>query len=94
MYNGPMIPDPRYPIGEFKLSSTITPDVRNEAILRSDAPSRDGALASYFEIRLYGLSKAVVRRYSADTKAGTTREQVAFAITHDALSKLAADIAA
>ena len=27
-----MTPDPRYPIGEFTLSSTITPDIRNEAI--------------------------------------------------------------
>ena len=32
MYNGPMTPDLRYPIGEFKPSSTITPDLRNEAI--------------------------------------------------------------
>jgi uncharacterized damage-inducible protein DinB len=32
MYNGAVTPDPRYPIGEFTFSSTITPDTRNEAI--------------------------------------------------------------
>ena len=46
------------------------------------------------EVHKTGLSKAVVRRYQADLKAGTPREQVAYAITHEALAKLADDIAA
>ncbi len=32
MYNDRMTPDPRYPIGEFMPPSTITPDLRNDAI--------------------------------------------------------------
>lgn len=67
---------------------------RNVALLRSDKPTRIGNEASYYEILLDGLAKATVRRYRADVKAGTPRHQVAFAITHESLAKLAADIAA
>ncbi len=66
---------------------------RNEAILRSDEPSRKGPLAAYYEVMLHGINKAFVRRFQADTKAGTRRNQVAFAITHEVLAKLAEDIA-
>jgi len=66
---------------------------RNEAVLRSDAPSRKGPVASYFEVTLHGLNQAVVRRWQADLKAGTPRDQTGFAITHEALAKLAEDIA-
>ena len=68
-------------------------DARQEAVLRSDDPTRKGDLALYFEVRLYGLAKAVVRRFQADTAAGTRREQITFPITHEALAKLAWDIA-
>lgn len=68
-------------------------DTRAEAVLRSDSPTRKGGLAFYYEVRLHGLTRAVVRRYQADTAAGTRRDQVAFPLTHEALAKLAADIA-
>ena len=54
---------------------------------------RRGPVASYYEVTLLGTEKAVVRRYQADIAAGTPRAQVAFAITHEVLAKLAEDIA-
>jgi hypothetical protein len=67
-------------------------DARNEAVLRSTAPARKGERVAYYEVRLHGLDRAVVRRFSADrTKTG--REQTAFALTHEVLAKLAGDIA-
>jgi hypothetical protein len=68
-------------------------DARQEAVLRSHEPTRKGDLALYYEVRLYGLTRAVVRRFRADTAAGTRREQVSFPLTHEALAKLAGDIA-
>jgi hypothetical protein len=66
---------------------------RSEALLRSDAPSAKGSVAGYYEIRLDGTRAATVRRYEADRKAGTPREQVSFTVTRDALLKLVDDIA-
>jgi hypothetical protein len=66
---------------------------RSEAVLRSDTPSKKGTAVSYYEIVLDGTAKATVRRYQADRKAGTKREQVPFAVTHEALAKLVGDIA-
>lgn len=65
---------------------------RDEAVLRSQAPGKRGEQLAYYEVRLHGLTKAVVRRYAAD-KAVPGREQVAFALTHEVLAKLADDIA-
>lgn len=66
--------------------------VRNEAQLRSEEPSRKGPVAAYYEIMLQGLSKATVRRFEADTGAGTKRTQVPFALTHEVLSALVSAI--
>lgn len=66
---------------------------RDEAILRSTAPSKKGDAVAYYEIRLHGTTKATVQRYQANRKAGTKREQVAFPVTHEALIKLINDIA-
>jgi hypothetical protein len=65
---------------------------RDEAVLRSTSPAKHGEALSYYEVRLSGLGKAVVRRFRA-TKATPGREQVAFALTHEALAKLAGDVA-
>jgi hypothetical protein len=65
---------------------------RDEAVLRSTSPAKRGEALSYYEVRLTGLGKAVVRRFRA-TKATPGREQVAFALTHEALAKLAGDVA-
>ncbi len=66
---------------------------RNEAQLRSDAPSRRGPVASFYEVTLHGTDKAMVRRFQADITAGTPRTQIPFAVTHEVLAKLAEDIA-
>ncbi len=66
---------------------------RNEAQLRSAAPLQRGEQLYYYEVLLHGTSAATVRRYQA-THSGARREQVAFALTHEALAKFAADVTA
>jgi hypothetical protein len=61
-------------------------------VLRSDAPSKKGEKLAYYEIVLSGLDAAVVRRFTA-SKAVPVREQVAFALTHEILARLAGDVA-
>ena len=68
-------------------------ETANEALLRSDDPSRKGGVAFFYEVRLAGLARATVRRFKADTAAATRREQIAFAVTHEVLAKLVGDIA-
>jgi hypothetical protein len=65
---------------------------RNEALLRSAAPLERGANLFYYEALLHGASAATVRRYRASH--GGRREQVAFALTHEALAKFVADLTA
>src|SRR5262249_7924299 len=67
-------------------------EVRQEAILRSTSPAKKGNALAYYEVRLYGLKTAVVRRFTAN-KTTSSRTQVAFALTHEVLAKLAGDIA-
>jgi hypothetical protein len=54
--------------------------------------TRTGDELAYYEVRLNGLTAAVFRRFTASKLAGG-RAQVPFAITHEALAKLASDIA-
>ncbi len=68
-------------------------ETRQEALLRSDGPTTKGDEVLYYEVHLTGLSRATVRRFRANRPAGTRREQVAFALTHEVLAKLAGDIA-
>ncbi|MBX9622735.1 MAG: hypothetical protein K2X82_02880 [Gemmataceae bacterium] len=65
---------------------------RDEAVLRSEAPSARGGRLGYYEVHLFGTTRAVVRRFAAD-KAVPGREQVAFALTHEVLAKLCGDLA-
>jgi hypothetical protein len=64
----------------------------SEAILRSTGPSKKGVTVGYYEVALSGTSRAEVRRYQADLKAGTPRTQVGFALTHEVLAKLIEDL--
>jgi hypothetical protein len=66
---------------------------RNEALLRSNEPSQRNADLYYYEVLLKGTRAAQVRRYQAKPNHGH-REQVAFVLTHEALAKLARDLAA
>ena len=67
---------------------------RDQALLRSGAPARRGEQVFYYEVILTGVRAAAVRRYRAERQGDARREQVAFALTHEALAKLAADLAA
>lgn len=75
------------PLGLHEVDTT-----RDEAVLRSSAPAKKGEKLAYYEVRLHGLTRAVVRRFQA-SKAAPGREQVGFALTHEVLAKLAGDIA-
>ena len=68
-------------------------DTHSVAVLRSDKPARKGETIAYYEVRLTGTTAASVRRYQIIAKANQPREQVAFAVTHEALAKLVGDIA-
>ena len=68
-------------------------DTLNEAILRSDEPTRRGAEVTYYEVRLTGLTRAVVRRFKADTSIASRREQISFAVTHEAIGKFVGKVA-
>ena len=84
--------------------------LRNQALLRSQAPARRGNDLFYYEIILTGLREAHVRRYQAaqvdrpspqplspaagERGRGEGREQIAFALTCESLAKLAGDLIA
>lgn len=67
-------------------------DERNEAILRSQTPSKKGTAAHYYELYLNGHGSANLHRYKIDLAAGTKREMVPFSLTHESIAKLAGDI--
>ena len=67
-------------------------ETRDEAVLRSDEPTAKGDDRLYYEVHLRGLTEATVRRFKG-SRAAARREQVAFAVTHEVLAKLAGDIA-
>ncbi len=67
---------------------------RDEAVLRSDSPAAKGEDRFYYEVHLKGPGVADVRRYRGSLAATGKREQVAFALTHEALARLAADLTA
>jgi hypothetical protein len=66
---------------------------RGIAVLRSSKPAPRGEKVAYYEVHLTADGAASVRRFQAGWEAGR-REQVAFALTYEALAKLAGDLAA
>ena len=62
------------------------------AVLRSTAPSAKGSALAYYEVLLNTDGRAEVRRFHG-SKGVPGREQVAFALTHEVLAKLAEDVA-
>jgi hypothetical protein len=66
---------------------------RGEAMLRSDKPQPRADKVIYFELMLHGTQRAVLRRYEG-AHANGSRAQISFAITHEAIAKLAADLTA
>jgi hypothetical protein len=67
--------------------------LRKEAQLRSDSPAERDGKRLYHELLLSALGQAVLRRFQT-TNVTTGRAQVVFAITHEALARLAGDVAA
>ena len=68
-------------------------EARQEALLRSTAPAKRGEAVVYYELKLTGLTQATLRRYQTVPTASSKRDQIAYAVTHEALAKLAGDIA-
>jgi hypothetical protein len=65
---------------------------RQVAMLRSKEPARRDNELHYYEVLLKSAGEASVRRYRASRQADSRREQEAFALTHEALAKLALDL--
>lgn len=65
---------------------------RNEALLRSDEPTRRKDQLYYYEVLLRGTDAAIVRRYQA-APVGGQRQQVTFTLTHEVLARLLSDLA-
>jgi hypothetical protein len=67
--------------------------LRNEGLLRSEDPQNRSDKLFYYELLLKGTTSACMRRYQG-ARDGSKREQVAFALTHEALAKLVGDLTA
>jgi hypothetical protein len=66
---------------------------RQQAQLRSEEPLQRADKRFYYEVVLGAGGSAVLRRFQAATNH-TRREQVTFALTHEALAKLVGDVTA
>jgi hypothetical protein len=67
---------------------------RSEALLRSERPVARGDAVQYYELLLRGEHTATLRRYQAPRTGPGKRRAVPFALTHEAIAKLAADLTA
>jgi hypothetical protein len=67
---------------------------RDAAVLRSDEPDRRGDEVFYYEVFLKGDAEATLRRFRGSRQAAGRREQVPFAVTHEAIAKLVGDLTA
>lgn len=67
---------------------------KNEAMLRSEQPSRRGDKLGYYEAILKNTRQASMCRYQGAFPGGGKREQVAFALTNEVLAKLIEDVTA
>jgi hypothetical protein len=65
---------------------------RLTALLRSEAPTQRGENRFYYEVQLHGDGRAHVARFQASAKADGRRQQVIYALTHEALAKLVSDV--
>ena len=74
----------------LKLLEVDTP--KGTALLRSEAPKQTAASLFYYEVLLGADGSASARRYEAE-RHGSTRKQIPFTLTHEALAKLADDLA-
>ncbi len=61
---------------------------RDQALLRSDEPARQGDEVFYYEVLLKGDAEASLRRVRGSRQTAARRAQVPFAVTHEALAKV------
>src|SRR5262245_15516005 len=67
---------------------------KQQALLRSAAPTAKGEDLFFYEVVLRGTAHAVIQRFQGSQQPGKRREQIAFALTHESLAKLVADVTA
>lgn len=65
----------------------------NVALLRSGNPPIKGDQVLYYEARLNGMNHTTLHRYKANRHSPAGRESVPFVLTHEAIAKLADDLA-
>ncbi|HEV3143079.1 MAG TPA: hypothetical protein VGZ47_04260 [Gemmataceae bacterium] len=69
-------------------------NVRNEALLRSEAVTERHDKRFHYELKLEGAHRATLRRFQAGTDSRAKREQVPFVLTHETLGKFLDDVTA
>ena len=80
--------------GLMESLTVIEVDARKQAaLLRSGTPTSKGEDLFYYELQLRGGAHAVMHRYQG-AQHGKKRTQIPFALTHETLAKLAADVTA
>jgi hypothetical protein len=67
-------------------------ETRCEALLRSESPTKRGPALAYYDIVMTAGQKITVRRFSNNPDKSRRREQMAFALTHEAIAKLVDDL--
>jgi len=65
---------------------------RGEALLRSESPAARAEQVSYYEVLLGIAGHAGLRRFIGPRTGPGKRQQTAFALTHEAVAKLAFDL--
>ena len=60
--------------------------------IRSDEPAEKLEQLFYYEVLLKNVGEAMVRRYQGSHQPASKREQVGFALTHEAVGKLVGDL--
>jgi hypothetical protein len=65
---------------------------RGEALLRSESPANAGEQVAYYEVVLNSAGNSNLRRFAAPRTGPGKRDQTAFAVTHEAIAKLAFDL--
>lgn len=76
-----------------RLTVVEVDDFHDTATLRSDVPTQRGHLAAFYEVALKNTTHATLSRWEVDRSNGGQRTRIPFAITHEALAKVAGDIA-
>ncbi len=67
---------------------------RDEALLRSDAPTVRNDRRAHYELRLRGGKSATLTRFTASTEPASKREPTTFTLTHEVIAKLVDDLTA